>query len=164
MTACMRKRHYTGFWRQRAIIHLLSVMGSILPLTGCNDSGNPQTTPVGATSSQTQSSGLSLSQLAVRVSERFKGASGSVPEAFGPRSDELQKMTIDEMEKVFKWEYRVIDLPNPVESQNLEKKLSELGSEGWECFSISSERSATRVTCKRRPRGALAYLKLIPGL
>ena len=48
-------------------------------------------------------------------------------------------------------------------SADFEAKLTELGDEGWECVSFQPVHDGTRVTCKRKPRGALAYLKFIPG-
>jgi hypothetical protein len=85
-------------------------------------------------------------------------------QALGPHGEVLQDLTKDEMEKLFRWEYRVVDFQGTEPAADSEKRLTELGNEGWECVGFIPSPPATRVICKRRPRSALGYLKLIPGL
>lgn len=160
----MRERHYTFFSRQRAIIqiHLLSV--AALLLTSCNDATNTSQQVATATPSATQIDDLSLSKLLGEISERVQGASGGVQQALGPHGEVLHDVTKDEMEKLFRWEYRVVDLEGLEPAPDFERRLMELGNDGWECFSFVPSGNVTRVTCKRRPRSALGYLKLIPRL
>lgn len=160
----MRKRHYTGFWSQRAIIQICLFSIAISPLTACNDSTKTAQPVAAATPPITQANDLSLARLLGEISERVQGASGGVQQALGPHGEILQDKTLDEMEKLFRWEYRVIDLEGSQAAADFEKRLTELGNDGWECFDITTTANNTRITCKRRPRGALAYLKLIPGL
>jgi hypothetical protein len=143
-------------------IRLLVVVATLL--TGCNDSTNTSPSLATATPPATQIDDLSLSKLLGEISERVQGASGGVQQALGPHGEVLQDLTKDEMEKLFRWEYRVVDVEGLETAPDFENRLTELGTEGWECFSIAQSTNATRITCKRRPRSALGYLKLIPGL
>ncbi len=160
----MRERHYTGFWRERAIIQIGMLAFATSLLTSCNDSTNSQQAPPSCTPSITQNDDLSLSRLLGEISERVQGASGGVQEALGPHGEVLQDKTKDEVEKLFRWEYHVVDVEGLNSALDFERRLMELGNEGWECFNIAPVANATRVTCKRRPRSALTYLKLIPGM
>lgn len=159
----MRERHYTGFWRQGAIVQMCTLVLAVFILTGCNDSKNQAQSGAAATPGAPQSDELSVANLFGSLSERVQGASGGVQQALGPHGEVLQERTKEEVEKLFRWEYRVIELEATLPAPDFEKRLSELGNEGWECFDIATVSTATRVTCKRRPRSALTYLKFIPG-
>jgi len=164
MREVIRERHYTGFWRQGAIMQILPLLPLLVLVTACNDSSNQQSSAGSATTPTSQVDDLSLSKIIGSISNRVQGASGGVQEALGPQGQVIQEKTKDEMEKLFRWEYRVVDYPTPLAADAFQQNLMDLGNEGWECFNITSSPSSTRVTCKRRPRSALAYLKLIPGL
>ncbi len=98
------------------------------------------------------------------IHENLERATEQVREAVGPHSEDLQNLTKDEVEKLFRWEYRVKELSIALSAEQFQEELAKLGLEGWECVSFLPQGDKTRVTCKRRPRGALAYLKYIPGL
>ncbi len=86
-------------------------------------------------------------------------------EAVAPHADAVQARTTEEVEKLFRWEYKVIELPHTSDPTNFEASLTTLGNDGWECFHIDRlSAEATRITCKRRPKSAISYLKYIPGL
>lgn len=159
----MRERHYTGFWRQGAIVQMCMLVLGAFILTGCNDSNIPTQSGAVTTPVATPGDELSVSKLLGSLTERVQGASGGVQQALAPHGDVIQERTKEEVEKLFRWEYRVVELEAPLSAPDFEKRLSELGNEGWECFYIATTDTATRVTCKRRPRSALAYLKFIPG-
>lgn len=164
----MRERHYTGFWSLGAIIQIHILFLGIMALSGCNDSHNTSPFPQGTPNATPKMEDLTLSQLLAGLGEHFQGASGGVQQALGPQGEIIQERTKEEVEKLFRWEYRVVDIDTNLSAQELENRLTELGNEGWECFSIASSDQArgqtSRVTCKRRPRSAINYLKLIPGL
>ncbi len=160
----MRERHYTGFWRLGAIIQIHILFLGIMALSGCNDSHNASPSPQGTPNSAPKMEDLTLSQLLAGLGEHFQGASGGVQQALGPQGEVIQERTKEEVEKLFRWEYRVEDVEANLTSDQLEKRLTELGNEGWECFNIAPSGQSSRVTCKRRPRSAINYLKLIPGL
>lgn len=160
----MRERHYTGFWRLGAIIQIHILVLSIMVLSGCNDSHNTSPSPQGTPNAAPKIEDLTLSQLLAGLGEHFQGASGGVQQALGPQGEVIQERTREEVEKLFRWEYRVVDIDANLTADELQKRLTELGNEGWECFSIAPSGHDSRVTCKRRPRSAINYLKLIPGL
>lgn len=160
----MRERHYTGFWRLGAIIQIHILFLSIMALSGCNDSHNTSPSAQETPSAAPKMEDLSLSQLLAGLRDQFQDAAGGVQQALGPQGEVIQERTKEEVEKLFQWEYRVVDVEASLTADELERRLTELGSEGWECFNIVSSGQNSRVTCKRRPRSAINYLKLIPGL
>ncbi len=107
---------------------------------------------------------MTVSSLMETFSQRIQGASGGMQQALGPQGEVIQERTKEEVEKLFRWEYRVVETEVGIAAGEMEKRLSELGNEGWDCFHISNAPEGTRITCKRRPRSALTYLQLIPGL
>ena len=160
----MRERHYTGFWRLGAIIQIHILFLGIMALSGCNDSNNTSPPPEETPDAATEGNDLTMYQLVAEIGERFRGASGDVQQALGPQGEVIQERTKEEVEKLFRWEYRVVETEGTISAEEFEERLSELGEQGWECFDITTSAQVTRVTCKRRPRSAINYLKLIPGL
>jgi hypothetical protein len=160
----MRERHYTGFWRIGAIIQVHILLLGILMITGCNDSPESAGGPTQAASETPTTEPFTLPKLVESLRQRFKGASGGVQEALGPQGEVIQERTKEEVEKLFRWEYRVVEIEAGLSAASFEKRLGELGTEGWDCFHIATSPETTRITCKRRPRSALTYLQLIPGL
>jgi hypothetical protein len=160
----MRERHYTGFWSFGAIIQVHILVLGVLVLTGCKDSSNDAITSPASAPTASAIEGVTVSSLLENLRERVQGARGGVQQALGPQGEVLQELTKDEVEKLFRWEYRVVETETAIAAADFEKRLGELGSEGWECFHIEDFRETTRITCKRRPRSALRYLQLIPGL
>ena len=160
----MRERHYTGFWRVGAIIQVHILLLGILMITGCKDSpnGTPTTSP--SPSATAGANDLTVSSLLETLTRRVQGASGGVQQALGPQGEVIQERTKEEVEKLFRWEYRVVETQLGIPAVDFENRLRELGNEGWDCFHISNVSETTRITCKRRPRSALTYLQLIPGL
>ena len=157
----MRERNYTGFRLDGAIVVLALLCVWLIPLTGCKDEGTPNAPPVpkGATPQP-----LSLDSLLRSISGEGSPGTQGVQQILGSQSEALQTRTKEEIQKLFRWEYKVIDLAGDLAPPALESSLGELGADGWECFQITTIPSAVRVMCKRRPPSALAYLKYIPGL
>jgi hypothetical protein len=157
------RRHYTGFLVKEAIATATCVTMLLTVLTGCNDSSNLQTTnsPLPSpTSSPVVNEGFSLNS----ILNSIEGAKSDVKEAVGPHADAVQAKTKEEMDKLFRWEYKVVDLAANQDANEFQGQLSLLGDDRWECFSINAVVDRTRVTCRRRPKSALSYLKYIPGL
>jgi hypothetical protein len=98
------------------------------------------------------------------LNEQIKGASKGVQDAVAPQAEALHKHTKAEVDKLFRWEYRVVDVPVSPDPSELEKRLTELGAENWECFSVVPSPESLRVLCKKRPPSAINYLKYVPGL
>jgi hypothetical protein len=164
MRVAIRERYYTGFWRIGAIIQVHILLLGIIAITGCNDSANSPKTASPSPSTTAGASSLTVSSLLETLSQRVQGASGGMQQALGPQGEVIQERTKEEVEKLFRWEYRVVETEVGIAAGEMEKRLSELGNEGWDCFHISNAPERTRITCKRRPRSALTYLQLIPGL
>lgn len=156
----MRMRHYTGFWTKGAIVRAAPLVILIAILTACQERGNNQS---GGAQAGTPDQ-LSFEGLLNSLSKQVGGASGNVQEALGPHSEALQAKTKEEVDKLFRWEYRVEDIPPDLTAGELEQRLASMGVEGWECFSLIPSTTTTRTICKRRPKSAIAYLKYLPGL
>lgn len=74
---------------------------------------------------------------------------------------QISDLTSDEIEKLFVFEYTVVDLPAAATSREMEVKLTQLGADRWECFHIERSGDVIRFFCKRRPK---TYLRYIPRL
>lgn len=177
----MNVQHYTGFRLKDAITTTACAIALALvvtlPLSACKDS---DTTPLDPTQvvdptplDSEQDTNIpdedvpeedSFGSVIKTIHENLERATDQVREAVGPHSEDLQTLTKDEVEKLFRWEYRVKELPIALSAEEFQEELAALGLAGWECVSFLPQGEKTRVTCKRRPRGALAYLKYIPGL
>jgi hypothetical protein len=155
-------RNYTGFWVKEAITTIACTLVAASSLSACNDSNNTPLQVAGTTPTPAAvAEGFSLNSLL----NSLEGAKREAHEAVGPHADAVQSRTKEEVEKLFRWEYRVVETPQEQGAAELETLLSTLGAEGWECFNIQPQSSGnTRITCKRKPKSALSYLKYIPGL
>lgn len=91
-------------------------------------------------------------------------SSKEVPSSLTFKGEELEAKTREEIEKLFRWEYKVVDLSPSGTADELEDNLNKLGADGWECFHLQPTDKNLRATCRRRPKSAVAYLKLLPGL
>ncbi len=160
----MRMRHYTGFWTNGAIMALSLLFYSIPALSGCQNDANDETAPPATGATPVAQDSLSFQGILDSMSKGLGVSPSQVQEALGPHGDALQAKTKEEVDKLFRWEYRVQDLPADLSAEDMEKRLAALGADGWECFSIVPGHSSTRTTCKRRPKSAITYLKFLPGL
>ena len=177
----MNVQHYTGFRLKDAITTTACAIAlalvSTLALSACKDSDTPpldptqmvDPTPLDSEQDTNIPDGdvpdeNSFGSVIKTIHENLERATEQVREAVGPHSEDLQNLTKDEVEKLFRWEYRVKELSIALSAEEFQEELAKLGLAGWECVSFLPQGDKTRVTCKRRPRGALAYLKYIPGL
>lgn len=160
----MRLRHYTGFSTKGAIGALLAVLLTALGLTGCQDTTNSSGAPSHSAQDTPFPYGINVKAVTEELSRRLGISPDEVNAALSPHSEALQAKTKEEMDKLFRWEYRVQDIPSPIPAEEFERRLGELGGDGWDCFSIAQEARSTRLTCKRRPKSAITYLKYLPGL
>lgn len=86
----------------------------------------------------------------------------SVQQIIGTNGTAIQNLTTEQLMRLFKWEYRVVDVGTDKPAEEMNATLTELGDQNWECFSILQIGAAVRITCKKRPASALEYLKYIP--
>lgn len=77
----------------------------------------------------------------------------------GQNINEAQQLAEGEVQKLFAWEYHVVELPDELSREDLAARLNELGSDRWDCFHMSSSGVNLRLVCKRQPK---SYLKYIP--
>jgi hypothetical protein len=64
----------------------------------------------------------------------------------------------DEVQKLFRWEYKVTDLPAEYGSAEIEVYLNGLGMDRWDCFRVEPVQGTFRVFCKRPPKSPLRYM------
>ena len=154
--------NYTGFLLKDAITTIACAVLMAISLSACNDSTNSTAdTPTPSPTNAPVTESFSLNS----ILNSIEGARSGVQNAVGPHADALQNRTKEEVEKLFRWEYRVVEVPSSATSPDLEAQLSVLGEDGWECFDlVQRPADMTRITCKRRPKSALSYLKYLPGL
>jgi hypothetical protein len=149
--------NYTWFYLKDAIVTTACTVFCILSMEGCTSSEQQLGQAPAATETP---NGYSLDSVLDSLETRIRGASSTV----GPQAEALHARTKEEWSKLFRWEYHVIDLPADSTAPDFQSKLDELGQEGWEVFSIIPRTEGIRVSCKRRPPSAVAYLKYVPGL
>ncbi len=92
-----------------------------------------------------------------KVAELTKELQRSV-EKLSPKTDEVQNMASEEVDKLMSFEYQVFELPPESSTAVLNGKLNMLGRERWECFDVESDEEQIRIYCKRRPKTYLRYL------
>lgn len=73
--------------------------------------------------------------------------------------ESVQQLATEELEKLYKYEYKVVSLPASLSDQEMEAQLSELGRERWHCFHGETVNGSTRLICSRLP---LSVLKFVP--
>lgn len=155
-------RHITDLKRLRLPTCLLILVAiSSVVLLGCGDSSSNSEHQTGAPEDQTPST---LHSVWDQLNGTWSDASKAVQDSVSPHAASLQNQTKEEVEKLFRWEYRVVDIPLALSAEETETQLAVLGSEGWECAAVIAHGENSRYTFKRRPRSALNYLKYIPGL
>jgi hypothetical protein len=73
---------------------------------------------------------------------------------------EIEKLARDEVDKLMQVEYRVEEVPANISGSILEKKLTTLGEDRWDCFGVhlSADGSHLKILCKRKPKSYLRYL------
>lgn len=160
----MTIRHYTGFSLKDAMTTAACALAVALGVSACSDSDSGQSEPIQEAPTASSEPDLSLDTVLDKLSDQLDRASDQMQGVVGPHAGQIQSQTKDEVEKLFKWEYKVVDLAANITAPQMESELSELGADGWECSSVLSVPTGLRITCKRKPPSALAYLKYIPGL
>jgi hypothetical protein len=155
----MTERHYTGFLGKHAIAPIACGVLFILGLSGCKDS--QKNSPPGV-AGQTVATPDPLSLEGIL--NRLEGAGSAVHETVRPHTEAVQAKTKEELDKLFRWEYKVVDIPLATDAASLQAQLSALGEENWEVLNMTTTDHVNRIICKRRPTSAIGYLKYIPGL
>jgi uncharacterized lipoprotein NlpE involved in copper resistance len=158
----MNPSYYNYFSQQKAIIPIASILLFLGILVGCDNqqqmvsSGNNATIPPTVSNTALDSIIDTLS---------------SASEVLAPHAETLEQTTQTEIRKLFRWEYKVVDLDSSTAATDLEGSLNALGNDNWECLPATSigvvtapssySASTLRFYCKRRPRGPLSYLRFV---
>lgn len=67
----------------------------------------------------------------------------------------------EEVEKLFRYEYLVKDMPLNLSDKEMEENFQSLGRDRWDCFHMEHvTRGSIRIFCKRRPKSYLQYMKV----
>lgn len=97
------------------------------------------------------------------VMRSVKQLQESVTGNIAPAAKDLQSAATSEVDKLFAIEYKVLELPFAVGGEEMEKQISALGADRWNCFSIIPRDQSIIVTCQRRPMSYLRYaLRFFP--
>ena len=84
-------------------------------------------------------------------------------EGLTPETRGVSEATSQEVEKLFTFEYKVVEFKTEASSQEIEARLQALGQDRWECFSSEGSSRSLRIFCRRRPKTYLRYIpRLIP--
>lgn len=75
-----------------------------------------------------------------------------------PDTQGVKEGTQQEIEKLFIFEYKIVELAKDSSIQKMEEVLVDLGKDRWECFHIEPVPTGLQVFCKRRPKTPLRYI------
>lgn len=75
-----------------------------------------------------------------------------------PVKERVQSGTLEELEKLHKLEYRIVEVPFDTASKDIESLLSKLGDDRWDCFHVERRDDNYLVMCKRFPKSYLRYI------
>jgi hypothetical protein len=123
----------------RYLLNSLLFILAVLPLTGCREG-------TGATK-----------QVAAELERAIEHAQTQL-ERIKPQALEVPALAGEQLEKLYAIEYRVVSLGLTESSAELEKRLTALGKERWECQLAPQSAEGPRLVCRRLP---LSYLKLL---
>ncbi|MCB0309623.1 MAG: hypothetical protein KDD42_00225 [Bdellovibrionales bacterium] len=123
------------------IPHLIFLLVALF-LVGCNSSEEE---------SQAQSLSNEFERLVEKMARKF--------DELTPSSSDVHKLTTAEVEKLFTYEYKTLELSADAGPKEIETKLAELGADRWDCFYAERVNKALLFYCKRRPK---TYLRYIP--
>jgi len=133
-----------GYSRHRLLSHLNALLiVSVLPaLIGCD-----------ASSKDVEGVRQQLEALVDKANRQVESLSSS--------PEEVSEKASAELEKLFTFEYKVVDFRRDSNSASIQRALNELGQDRWECFQLIQVDSGMAVLCKRRPK---TYLRYIPRM
>jgi hypothetical protein len=115
------------------------------PLSGCKDNQAREDKP----------SESILDTLHSSVSDIGKTIDSTTKET----RENVQQLASQELEKLYKYEYKVVSFQASLSDQELEAQLAELGKDRWNCFHGETVNGSTRLICSRLP---VSVLKLVP--
>ncbi len=104
-----------------------------------------------------------------KVAETVKSTGTSTGTDLTALSEKAQKLfadsdiSVDELQKLARWEYKIIELTEKTGNSELESTLNKFGFERWECFQIepqvgSDGSKSLRLFLRRRPDTLLRFV------
>ncbi len=96
-----------------------------------------------------------------RTKDTLNQIQGGYDEAklqIGPVAENVTSLTSEQINKIIRYEYKVITLPASSTSEEMEGVLSSIGQERWECFSVIPSEATLKVFCRRLPYALLRSL------
>ena len=133
-----------GYSRHRLLSHLKALLiVAVLPvLVGCD-----------AGSKDVEGVRQQLEALVDKANRQVESLSSS--------PEEVSEKASAELEKLFTFEYKVVDFRGDTSSASIQRALNELGQDRWECFQLIPVDAGLAALCKRRPK---TYLRYIPRM
>lgn len=126
-----------------------------LVLTGCErNAKDAQQTPSSSTDSE-------LSEWLAKGEELVKQLEPigqQVTDTVSEGANRVTSSAEEEVQKLFRWEYKVVDIPAEFGATETEAYLMSIGRDRWDCFHIEPRDNKLRAFCKRHPRTPLRYL------
>jgi hypothetical protein len=80
----------------------------------------------------------------------------------GNLSTQTNEIANEELEKLYKYEYLVSELPLTSSPAEFSEHLNKLGTDRWDCYQIIKETDTYRLFCRRMPKSLLRYLQFLP--
>ncbi|RMD84185.1 MAG: hypothetical protein D6808_07420, partial [Candidatus Dadabacteria bacterium] len=77
--------------------------------------------------------------------------------SFRKRDKSLESLAKNEVEKLFKIEYKVAEVRSQ-DIGDINHALAQLGAKRWNCFYVERSGASYRLFCKRKSRSYLRYL------
>lgn len=78
-----------------------------------------------------------------------------------PSKERVKELTADEVQKLYSFEYRFLEVELKAPASQIEAKLNELGQDTWECSFVDKNEVNLRFLCKRKPK---TYLRYVPRI
>ncbi|MEZ4753643.1 MAG: hypothetical protein R3A13_04955 [Bdellovibrionota bacterium] len=107
-----------------------------------------------------QNSDQTLDEIKGGLEKGIETARKSI-ESLSPDKSDTTAAAVDELEKLFRFEYKTFRISRAEGSAGIERELQELGLERWECFQVIDMIQEVEVYCKRRPKSYLRYFKAL---
>lgn len=79
-------------------------------------------------------------------------------DALGPEQEKAAALAKEELDKLFRIEYKIVDFEISVSRELMETELQSLGHDRWDCAPFPGSEKQIRFVCKRLPQ---SYLRLL---
>ena len=107
-----------------------------------------------------QSSTQTIEELKGGLEKSIESAQRTL-ESLGSDKKSTTGKAVDEVEKLFRFEYQVFKIDRSSGTEEMQNRLSQLGEKRWDCFHIENLGTEVEVYCKRRPKSYLRYFRAL---